>query len=68
MTTGAEKSREKTAWERANEAWYDAQTTDRLHTLYAGAWDACDVDGARNAIAALRRRGEDVSRYRWGAD
>lgn len=57
-----------TAWQRANEAWYDAQTTSRLRTLYAGAWDACDVDGARYAVAALRRRGEDVSCYRWGTD
>ena len=55
-------------WQRAADAWYDNQTTHRLHSLYAGAWDANDVDSARNVVAALRRRGEDVSRYRWGAD
>lgn len=55
-------------WEREQQDWYDRQTTSRLRTLYSGAWDANDVDSARNAVRALRRRGEDVSMYRWGSD
>lgn len=47
-------------------AWYDRQTSEHLHTMYAGAWDANDSDSATNVLDALRRRGEDVSRYRWG--
>ena len=64
MTTEKRKS----AMELASEAWYDALPATRLQTLYVGAWDACDEDGARRAVAAMRRRGMDVSHYRWGAD
>lgn len=54
-------------FERDMVAYFDALPTTNLESRYAGAWYACDEDTARRCVEALRRRGADVSKYRWGA-
>ena len=55
------------AWNKQMKAFYDALPTNNLHTRYRGAWDANDVDTAREVCRALKRRGEPVP-YKWGND
>jgi hypothetical protein len=71
MSNGRTKSQTETsnpfadAHERRVREWYADQTDNRLRSLYTGAWDANDADGARYAVAEMKRRGFDTSMYRW---
>ncbi len=71
MSNGRTKAQTETsnpfadAHERMVREWYASQTDNRLRTLYTGAWDANDADGARYAVTEMKRRGFDTSMYRW---